>query len=108
MTAKEAQEAYNDLMARAKKIGTLNSCSSVLGWEERTYMPRGGADHRASQLALLAGLSHEWSVDPKIGELLSTIEASDIVKDPNSKEAANIREIRHRYDRETKLPQAVE
>ena len=73
MTAKKPQEAYKDLLARTKKISTLDSCSGVLGWEERTYMPRGGADHRADQLGLLAGLSHEWTVDPKIGELLSTI-----------------------------------
>jgi len=107
MTAKKAQEAYKDLIARAKKTATLDSCGSVLGWEERTYMPRGGADHRAAQLGLIAGLSHEWTVDPKIEELLSTIEDSDIVKDPDSKEAANIREIRHRYDRETKLPKEL-
>ena len=99
-----AKEAYHELIARARKTATLESCGSVLGWEERTYMPRGGAEHRANQLSLLAGLCHEWSVDPKIGELLSTVEASDLVKDPKSPEAANIREMRHRYDRETKLP----
>jgi len=101
------QEAYDELIAISRKIATLESCGSVLGWEERTYMPRGGADHRAAQLGLIAGLSHEWFVDPKIGELLSTIEGTDLVKDPDSIKAANVREIRHHYDRETKLPKEL-
>jgi carboxypeptidase Taq len=67
-------------------------------------MPRGGAAHRADQLALIAGLSHEWSVDPKVNDLLATCEDSDLAKG-DTIEAANIREIRHLYDRATKLPQ---
>jgi len=99
-----AQDAYSELIQKLKKIATLGSCGSVLGWEERTYMPRGGSEHRAAQLSLLAGMEHEMSVDPRIGELLAAIEGSDLVKDPDSPEAANIREIRFRYDRDTKLP----
>ena len=101
------QEAYDELISRTKKVATLESIGGVLGWEERTYMPRGGAGHRANQLGLVAGLMHEWLVDPRIGELLSTVEASDLVKDPDTIEAANTREIRHRYDRKTKLPKEL-
>ena len=78
------QQAYQDLTARTKKIATLSSCGSVLAWEERTYMPHGGAQHRADQQSLIAGLTHEWFVDPKIGELISEVEASPLVKDPTS------------------------
>ena len=101
------QEAYKDLTQRTKKLATLQSCGAVLAWEERTYMPSGGAEHRANQQSLIAGLAHEWFVDPTIGELLSTIESSPMVKDPDSIEAANVREIRRMYDRETKLPQKL-
>jgi len=101
------QEAYKELTQRTKKLATLQSCGAVLAWEERTYMPSGGAEHRANQQSLIAGLAHEWFVDPKIGELLSTIESSPMVKDPDSIEAANVREIRRMYDRETKLPQKL-
>jgi len=101
------QDAYKELIERRKKTATLESCGSVLGWEERTYMPRGGAEHRAAQLGLIAGLTHEWSVDPKIGELLSTIESSDLVKGKDTIEAANVREIRHHYDKDTKLPREL-
>jgi len=101
------QQAYQDLTTRTKKIATLASCGSVLAWEERTYMPHGGAQHRADQQSMIAGLTHDWFVDPKIGELLGEIEGSPLVKDPNSVEAANVRELRRMYDRETKLPKEL-
>ena len=37
----------------------LASCAALLGWDEQTYMPRGGGEQRGQQLALLAGLQHE-------------------------------------------------
>ena len=43
--------------------------------------------------------------DPKIGELLAVVEQSDLVKDPLSVQAVNIREWRRSYDRVTKIPE---
>ena len=68
-------------------------------------MPRGGVEHRANQLSLLAGLGHEWSTSPRIGELLSQLEGTDL--EPNSAQAVNVREARREYDRATKLPQTL-
>ena len=99
-----AKEAYDKLLTIVREIGTLESCAAVLGWDERTYMPRGGAEHRASQLSLLAGMVHEKFTDPKVGELLAEIEGSDMLGDPESVEAVNVRELRRQYDKNTKLP----
>lgn len=98
------QDAYKELCKRTREIELIGSCGSVLGWEERTYMPPKGAGLRADQLSFLAGLSHERLTAPRIGELLSEIESSDMVKTPDSIEAANVREVRHAYDKYTKLP----
>ena len=53
----------------------LDSCGSVLGWDERTYMPRQGSAHRAEQMALLARLTHEMLTAPHIGDLLAAVGA---------------------------------
>src|SRR3954467_13157129 len=95
--------AYDELIRRAKEQSLLGSCSALLGWDEQTYMPRGGAEHRGNQMALLAGLQHERATDPRIGDLLGTLEGSELVVDPESPEAVNVREIRRGYDRQTKL-----
>jgi carboxypeptidase Taq len=102
-----AQEAYTQLVARGKELSVLESIGGVLGWEERTYMPPKGADLRSQQQEWLAGVAHEKFTDPKFGEWLSIVEGSDMVKDPDSPESANIREWRHAYDKATKLPKSL-
>jgi carboxypeptidase Taq len=102
-----SMEAYNELLQQARGIALLNSCAAVLEWDHQTYMPRGAAPFRAQQISLLAGMVHERFTDTRIGELISAVENSDLVKDPESIEAANIREFRHGYDKETKLPKAL-
>src|SRR5438477_513864 len=97
------EEAYSELTNRLKTTALLESCASVLGWDEQTYMPPGGAAHRANQLSLLAGLCHERSTAPVIGELIAEIESSPLAQ-PDSPIAANLREARRDYDRATKLP----
>ena len=101
------KEAYQELVTKMYDVSLIGSIGGVLGWEERTYMPRQGAELRARQQSLLAGMSHEHFTDPRIGELISTCENTDLVKDPESPEAVNIREWRHRYDKETKLPKKL-
>jgi carboxypeptidase Taq len=103
----DASHAYSDLLCRCKETNTLSTCAGVLGWDERTYMPRGGSAHRGEQMALLARLTHEMSTAPIIGEQLAAVEGSAWTRDPNSESAANIREIRRGYDRAVKLPKAL-
>jgi len=97
-------DAYAALVADATELSVLQSCGAVLGWDQQTYMPKGGGPFRGEQLSLLAKLCHAKATDPKIGERLATAEGSDLVKDADSVEAANVREWRHGYDRATKLP----
>lgn len=100
-------DSYAELLQQTRNVALLGSCSAVLGWDQQTYMPPAGAEFRGEQLALLAGLTHQKATDPRIGELLAAVENTEIVADPDSVEAANIREIRHSYDRATKLPQRL-
>jgi carboxypeptidase Taq len=102
-----AQDAYAALLTRVRETHLLGSCAGVLGWDERTYMPRKGSAHRAEQMALLARLVHEMATAPEIGELLSAVEGSDLTRDPEGDAAANVREIRRGYDRAVKVPKRL-
>ena len=93
-----AVDAYAELIRRSKELGLLNSCAAVLAWDQQTYMPTNGGGLRGNQMALLATLAHQKATDPKIGDLLATIEGSSVVADPGSPEAANVRELRRGYD----------
>lgn len=100
----EPNPVYLELCQRTREAKVLSSCGDVLAWDERTYMPRKGSNHRADQMALLARLSHEMSTSPRIGDLLGQLESTSEAVDAGSLEAANIREIRRSYNRLVKLP----
>src|SRR5438552_5960219 len=94
--------AYEQLVQRVRDYRLLESCGSVLGWDERTYMPRQGSKHRGDQMALLARLGHEMLTAPAVGELLAEVEQSGRFA-ADGIQAANVREIRRDYDRAAKL-----
>src|SRR5438132_900356 len=100
-------QAYAELIRRIKEYSLLGSCSSVLGWDERTYMPHGGSAHRAEQIALLARMSHELMTAPQVGELLAAVEGSDLVREADAVPAVNVRETRRTYNRAIKLPKEL-
>jgi len=101
------EQAYSELTSRFQQNAILESCASFLGWDEQTYMPPGGAAHRANQLSLLAGLCHERATAPEVGDLIAAVEGTPLVADPDSVVAANIREARRDFDRATKLPRRL-
>lgn len=104
--SKNSQAAYNALVERSRQVALISSCSAVLGWDEQTYMPHGGAWHRGEQMATLAGLAHERATDPQFGDWLTIVEEASLFPD-DSPEAANMREWRWRFDRAVKTPQKL-
>ena len=99
--------AYAELIRRVREETLLTSCEALLQWDEETYMPPGGVENRSEQLALIAGLLHERGTDPRLGELLSELEGSELVADPGSPAAVNVRELRREYDRYLRLPRRL-
>jgi len=98
------EQAYQELLQRTRELALIGSSSAVLGWDQEVNMPAKGAEWRAEQQAYLSGLAHRKGTDPAIDDLLRTIEESDLVSDPLSDAAVNVREWRREYDRATKLP----
>jgi carboxypeptidase Taq len=103
----QPQAAYDELIRLAREEALLSSCVDLLEWDEETCLPRGGVAHRSEQLALLAGVLHDRSTDPRLGELLDVVEGSSLVSEAESPAAVNVREIRRGYDRERKLPRKL-
>jgi len=100
-------KAYGELIQRFKDARVLDSVGAIVGWDQHTYMPPSGAAHRAEQMGFLAKLGHRMVTDPRMGERLAEVEASPLVKNPESDEAVNVRGIRRIYDRAVKMPPAL-
>ena len=101
------KQAYAELVRLSREETLLASCADVLEWDQEVSMPRKGVKHRAEQLVLLAGLSHDRATDPRYDELLSVLEQSSLVADPDSADAVNVRELRRGYDRERRIPRRL-
>ena len=100
-------DLYLELARLLRESALLGSCSSVLGWDEQAFMPKGGTQFRSEQLGLIAGLTHERATSPRIGELLSDLEAAGDLGDPDGDRAVNVREARRSFNRATKLPRRL-
>jgi carboxypeptidase Taq len=100
----EPQAAYDDLIARFKETMLVASIGHIASWDQHTYMPAKGAAFRAEQLAFLARLGHEKLTDATIGERLHQVEGTALLRDAESVQAVNVREIRRAYERAVKVP----
>ena len=98
------REAYDELLQISHELALLNSIDAVVDWDQEVNMPPKGAPWRAEQSSYLSGTIHRKFTDPRVGELLATAEAGDFSTDPLSDEAVNLREWRHSYDRQSKVP----
>jgi len=64
---------YDTFKKKMQRIADLNNTASVLSWDQETYMPELGAEHRSQQQATLAGISHTMSTEKELGELLKKL-----------------------------------
>ncbi len=96
---------YDDLLSLVREASLLSTTAGLLSWDQEAMMPSAGVEYRSRQLAQIAGMTHRMITDPRVGELLEACETdTELTADPVSDTAANLREIRRRYDRATKLP----
>jgi carboxypeptidase Taq len=96
-------KSYDQLLELVKDVARLESVGQLLDWDQETKMPESGVSARAEQCSLVAGIAHERFTSPELGRLLNTAEGEADNK-ASAVAATNLREIRRRYDRKTKLP----
>ena len=99
--------SYEKLLAISREAAALQSIGYLLEWDQETYMPRSGNEHRAEQLALIASLAHEKITSEEVGELLEACAEETTGNDPLAVRSVNLRELRRRYDRQRKLPRRL-
>ena len=95
--------AYPALQDRFRRIGALRDAAAMLHWDLATMMPKGGAEARGEQLAVLKAMSHGLLVAPETGERLAAA-AEDATLDPWQR--ANVHEMRRQWTHATALSEA--
>ena len=97
-------DALQELKERLGLITDLQHALGVLGWDQRTYMPPGGAAGRATAMASLSRLEHDYATSPELGRLLDELEPLAADEADESDDACLIRRVRYEYERDRKLP----
>lgn len=98
------EKQLTQLKTLLAEVVDLQRSASVLGWEQQTYMPPGGAAARAEQLATLEGLAHRLFVTDEIGALLDGLKQMADGWDDDSDEASLVRFVLRKYERARRIP----
>lgn len=100
------EEKLVDLKNRLQEISDLEGANAVLGWDQSTYMPKGGANARGRQMATLGRLAQEKFTDAAVGYLLDDLQSYAVSLPYDHDDAALIRATQRRYARDTQIPPA--
>jgi len=95
-----ATETWTDLESRMRDLSALARVSSLLNWDQETYMALQGADARGRQAAIMGVVRHERLTDPALGDLLEQAAAEEL----DESRAAMVRNLRRDRDRAVKVP----
>jgi carboxypeptidase Taq len=98
---------FQQLLDRLREIDDLRRIISVLGWDQSTYMPPGGAEARARQLATVQRLAHERLTGAETGRLLDELQTLEAGQPYDSFEASLLRVTRREYNRWREVPAAL-
>lgn len=91
---------YEKLLREVREINLLGSVSSLLSWDQETYLPKDSVEIRAQQLELISRMSHTKQTDEKLWEKIEGAKEENL----SENESANLREIRRDVQRARKLP----
>jgi len=98
------QDKLQELNERLARFLDLTGVNGVLQWDQETYMPSGGAQARADQMATIEELRHRIVTDEAIGRLLDELAPYEAELDYDSDEAAMIRVARREYEKRVRVP----
>lgn len=96
--------SFSEFKTLYSKIVNISEATSLLFWDQLTYMPEGGSSARAEQAATLQSITHELSTGSEMRDLLHKCEAEYSNEDENSDTRKVLRIARRDFDRGTRLP----
>jgi carboxypeptidase Taq len=94
----------DELRRALAEISDLGRARALLAWDERTKMPRAGAEARAEQLATLARIRHQRLASDEVGRLLDHATAETNALPYESEEASLVRVARRDWEKARRVP----
>ena len=106
MTSNKIRNMYEKLVLNLEELSRLCGIMGIMHWDQEVIMPKGAGDSRAKQMAALAGIIHEKSINQDMGYLSDKLIAAG--KNAFSEaEWCNIKEAKRDFDLKTKIPKGL-
>ena len=106
MSSHECRDFYQKLIVKLEERSRLEGVMGIMHWDQEVIMPSGATEARSKQMAALAGVVHEKSIDPEFGDLINKINNFKI-KGFTDVEQCNLNEAKRIFDLETKIPKVL-
>lgn len=98
------QQQLQQLKAFLGEIDDLNKAAAILDWDQQTYMPPGGVEARAMQIATLQKLAHARFVSDRMRALLDALLPLTDDMEPDSDDTRLIQVTAREYDKAKNIP----
>ena len=99
-----SEQKLNTLKEQLRTVTDIRMAAQVLGWDQSTYMPPGGAEARGRQLATLSSLAHAKFTDPEVGRLLEALAPLEADLPYDSDDASLLRVTRRDFEKAIRVP----
>ena len=106
MNSKKTKDVYKELVLKLEERSRLGGVMATMHWDQEVIIPKATAENRSKQMASLAGVLHEKSVDREFGRLIDELVNGDM-NNFTEIEQCNIHEAKREYELETKIPKEL-
>lgn len=100
----EYSPKMKQLIDLAAELDDLNHVSALLGWDQQTNMPPGGAQERGLQSAAIGRIIHEKFTTDEVGQLIADLEEEVGDLQAETDEARSVKVAKRQYEKKTKIP----
>lgn len=97
-------EKFEAFRHKLGQLVDLSNAAAVLGWDQQTYMPPGGANGRAMQLSTLQQLVHETILSDEFNAALEAARPELESLDPDSDEVRLLQWLDREIGKRRKVP----
>jgi carboxypeptidase Taq len=96
-------DKLSQLKSLVNEVFDIRATVALLGWDQQTYMPVGGAEDRGDAISTLSSMLHAKATSPELGQLLEDLRPLEAGLDPESNDACLIRKTRREYEKQVKV-----
>jgi len=98
------KESLDYIYREQKELSTLGGIGALLGWDQMTYMPQGGAEERSEQTALISCIAHERVISDKFWQHITLLSKPDNLMKLSEKDQVVVKRLEKDVEKARKIP----